>query len=231
PASVKSVEVSSDQIFDSKRFDAGHYSEAIVEADETLRHFEESDVEVQRVRDVTEELFRPSIHKRNYTDENNGQPYLTPTQLFLRPVEAEKYVQDPPEGLKVNPEWLLITCSGTVGRTTIADTHLEDFVISQNLIRTVPERDITGYLYAYLNSWMGQAYLTQDEYGATIKHINPDHVGDIPLPRLPEVEDEVHQKIMQAFQYREKADALEKEAIELLEQRFDEEAESSSDTV
>lgn len=218
---IKSVEVNSDQIFESKRFDAGHYSEAIVEADETLRDLEARDVEVQDVEDITKDLFRPSIHKRNYTDEESGQPYLTPTQLFIRPVEAEKYVQDFPDGLKVNPEWLLITCSGTVGRTTVADSHLEDFVVSQNLIRTVPEDHLTGYLYAYLNSWMGQAYLTQDEYGATIKHINPDHVGEIPLPRLPEVEDEIHEKIMKAFEYREKAGALEKEAIGLLEERMD----------
>lgn len=54
----------------------------------------------------------------------------------------------------------------------------------------------------------GQAFLTKDQYGSTVKHIEPEHVANIPIPRIPEIEKEIHKKIMKAHEMIEKAQEL-----------------------
>jgi type I restriction enzyme S subunit len=78
-----------------------------------------------------------------------------------------------------------------------------------------------GYLYAYLNTWMGQAFLTKDQYGATVKHIEPHHVASIPIPRIPELEKEIHQKILKAHKLREEAQELLLKAEEMIYSELD----------
>jgi type I restriction enzyme S subunit len=65
-----------------------------------------------------------------------------------------------------------------------------------------------GYLYAYLNTRIGQAFLTKDQYGSTVKHIEPHHVASIPIPRIPDFEHRISQMILQAHSLREEAQQL-----------------------
>jgi type I restriction enzyme S subunit len=95
---------------------------------------------------------------------------------------SKKFIIDPPEDLAVKENWLLVTRSGTIGRCILTNRILTSFVISDDMIRIVPRRtnDIY-YLYAYLNTWIGQAFLKNKQYGATVKHIEPHHVTSIPI--------------------------------------------------
>jgi type I restriction enzyme S subunit len=95
----------------------------------------------------------------------------------------------------------------------------KDKVVSPNVIRVVPNKEgfnIIGYLYAYLNTWIGQAFLTRDQYGATVKHIEPHHVANIPIPRISDLEEEVNQKILEAHKLREEAQELLLKAEEMI---------------
>jgi type I restriction enzyme S subunit len=85
------------------------------------------------------------------------------------------------------------------------------------LIRVLPkdEADI-GYLYAFLNTWAGQAFLTKDQYGATVKHIESHHAAAIPVPIIPEIKEEVNLKILKAWQLREEAQELLIKAKEMI---------------
>ncbi len=81
--------------------------------------------------------------------------------------------------------------------------------MSDDLIRIVPkDENNVGYLYAYLNTWIGQAFLIKDQYGSTVKHIEPHHVANILIPRIPELEEEINQKILEAHRLREEAQEL-----------------------
>jgi type I restriction enzyme S subunit len=213
--------ISAKLVKEKKRLDASYFSQKSVRGREIIEELRGTQVNVDEIDDLCERIFRPSIHKRDYTTEEEGEPYLTPSQLFLTPIKAEKFINNPPSGLRCQPGWILLTCSGTVGKSIVATEGVSDFIISQNMIRLVPGEGLGGFLYAYMNSWMGKAFLTQDEYGSTIKHIDPEHVEEIPIPRFEELEGELDTKVSKIFELREKADQLEEDAVAMIENELE----------
>jgi type I restriction enzyme S subunit len=209
--------IPSDWVAEDTRLDASYYGQAAGKARVLVEQLRENGVRIETVGSLTEEIFRPSIHTREYTDEENGDPYLTPTDMFMFPLRPRKYITNYPDGLQPEPGWLLITCSGTVGRINIANEYLADCVLSQNLIRTIPKDGLRGYLFAYLNSWIGQAFLAKDKYGATVKHINPEHVADIPVPVLPGLVEELNDDVETLWRHRTHAEKLERDVTDLFQ--------------
>lgn len=197
------------------RLNASSYS---LEYAESRRIIEEvsKKVEVVKIEDLTNAIFHRPRFKRLYTNKRMGLPFLMPTDVFMFPLKPRKFVINPPKGLRVKKGWILLTCSGSVGRNIIATKQISECVLSHDIIRIVPKENLTGYLYAYLNTWIGQAYLTKDQYGATVKHIEPEHVANIPIPRIPEIEGEIHKKIMKAHEMIEKAQELLREAERMI---------------
>jgi len=210
-------DVESHWLFDGeKRLDAGFYAENVVASKILIGKLEESGITIETI-DTMSKTFHRSRFKRNYVHIGKGLPFLTPTDLFMFPLKPRKSVVNPPEGLRVSPEWILLTCSGTVGRAIISNKFISPCVLSHDVIRVIPkDKDLFGYLYAYLNTWVGQAFLTKDRYGATVKHIEPHHVANIPIPRVPELEERVNQKIFEAHRLREEAQEYLSKAEEML---------------
>lgn len=204
------------------RLDASYYTQDSIEARVLLDELEENGVELESVDGLAEDVFHRSRFKRDYVSEGNGEPYLTPTDMFMFPLEPRKYITDPPEGLKADSGWLLVTCSGTVGRTIIANEYLSECILTHDLIRILPESfDYVGYLHTYLSTWIGQALLVKDEYGATVKHIEPEHVQSIRVPRLPTVESNINQLILTAHEYREEAERTMRKVIDELHEELE----------
>jgi type I restriction enzyme S subunit len=213
--------VSTDLVKEKKRLDASYFSQESIRGRKIIEELQKTQSNIDEISDLCERIFRPSIHKRDYTTEDKGEPYLTPSQLFMTPITAEKFIKNPPSGLRCQPGWILLSCSGTVGKSIMATEGVSDFIISQNMIRIVPTEGLGGFLYAYMNSWIGKAFLTQDKYGSTIKHIDPEHVEAIPIPRFEELEEELDTKVSKIFELREKADNLEQEAINMIENELE----------
>ena len=62
---------------------------------------------------------------------------------------------------------------------------LENVVLSQNAIRIVPKKGAySGYLYAYLSTYLGQTLVKKDKFGVTVKHIQPHHVSSVIIPDI-----------------------------------------------
>jgi type I restriction enzyme S subunit len=74
-------------------------------------------------------------------------------------------------------------------------------------MRVVPnEEDIKpGYLYAYLSSRFGVPIVVSGTYGAIIQHIEPDHISDLPVPRLGDLEEQAHNLVQRAADLRVEA--------------------------
>ena len=119
----------------------------------------------------------------------------------------------------VKSGWVLVTQSGNVGLPVVTSPSLEKYIISQNLIRVIPRTDDTsGYVYAFLSTWIAKAVLGKDQYGVTVKHINPDYVGEVKIPKIPDdMRAAIHRNIMKAFALREKANQIEDATIRTLE--------------
>lgn len=199
-----------------KRLDAGFYAQDVIAARILMDKIERT-IEIQPISEFSSRIFWPGRFKRQYVSKKEGSPFLMPSEVFMFLPKSTKYITNYPGNLIIKEGWLLITRSGTIGRTLIATKYLENFVLSDDLIRIVPkENEYYGYLYAYLNTWIGQAFLTKDQYGATVKHIEPHHVANIPIPRIPDLEDKINQKILEAHRLREEAQEFLLKAEEMI---------------
>jgi len=121
-----------------------------------------------------------------------GTPFLAATQVYdVRPV-ARKWLalartQDS-ERRFVSQGMILVTCSGAVGRPTLAYGPHIGTLISHDLLRieAFDKRD-HGWLYAYLHSPPAQAMMTGARYGHIIKHLETEHLDALPVPSVDDV--------------------------------------------
>jgi len=187
------------------RLDAGFYAQDVVSARIVIDKISGKGIEINYFNELSSNIFWPGRFKRRYVSKREGKPFLMPSEVFMFLPKATKYITDYPENVLVKEKWLLITRSGTIGRCLITTKCFQEFILSDDLIRVILDERIIGYIYAYLNSWIGQAFLTKEKYGSTVKHIEPHHVSTIPIPRLPEIEKEINQKILSAHKLRESA--------------------------
>jgi hypothetical protein len=138
------------------------------------------------------DVWQPSRLKGIQVSREFGTPFLAATQVFdFRPVPrkwlAVEQTSDA-SGRFVTKGTILVTCSGSVGRATIATAAHENTLISHDLMRISPKRpELWGWLYAFLRSPQGRAMMSAAQYGHVIKHLEVDHLTAIPIP-LPNEE-------------------------------------------
>ena len=167
--------------------------------------------------------YRPGICKRIFVEQDDDTvAMLTPSQITDLHPKAEKYL--PKRFCDSIPDWfvksgeILLTCSGTIGNLSLVSKTLNGKCISQNLIRIVPNNvEDTGYIYTYLKSSTGQLFLTRNNYGAVIQHIDPDHLATIPIPDAPsEIKKRINDLIVSSYDLRDESNDLIDEATALL---------------
>lgn len=177
---------------------------------------EESGYTLPELGTLVRDVFNLPRFKRVYAeDATAGRPYLSASEvLFFRPPMTRflSKAMSPPNADRhfARAGWIILTCSGTVGRVIYATKTLEPFFLTHDLIRIVPRPDLpAGYLFAFLSSWVGQALLAKDQYGAAVPHIEPGHVKPIPVPLLDErLQKAIHEKVEEAARLRNEANEL-----------------------
>lgn len=134
-------------------------------------------------------VWQPSRLKGIQVSRAYGTPFLAATQVFdLRPV-PRKYLSldrtDDVSGRMVERGQVMVTCSGSVGRATLAHVAHEQSLISHDLLRVTPlDEKLWGWVYAYLRSPQGRAMMSAAQYGHIIKHLEPSHLRSLPVPAL-----------------------------------------------
>lgn len=156
-------------------------------------------------------IFRPGIFKRNWTtDPEYGVPFLSSADIFQSDLSSlamitRKSAEKIPK-LLLEPGWTLITCSGmTAGRVTYSRLDMDGHACSQDVIRAAPDLDKipAGYLYTFLSSPFGAPIIKGTVYGTSVKHIEPPHLADLPVPRIDdEIEREIDFLFQQAMERR-----------------------------
>jgi type I restriction enzyme S subunit len=198
---------------EDSRLDASHYTSRTIWA---LMLTKESGFDVATLgnRKVTQEMFNLGRFKRIYTpDPQQGWPYLSATEVFMLRPQSERWIvrskaPKTAERYFVESGWILMSCSGVIGRPILASRRLEKYFITHDLMRVIPSLP-SGYLFAFFSSWVGQTLIKQQQYGATVTHIEPHHLERIPVPLLPKQDqDAIHEQIAKAYGLRDEANDL-----------------------
>lgn len=122
------------------------------------------------------------------------------------------------EYLRVNKGQILLTCSGSIGKSAYVSKALDDKVFSHDLIRisSFEEHD-AGYIYAFLNTEAGKKILLTNTYGAVITHIEPEHLANIIIPNPPEeIKEHIHNLIVTSYELRDESNDIIDAATNLL---------------
>lgn len=171
-------------------------------------------------------VFRGPIFRRRYVeDAAYGEPYVSAKDLVMADVRPAGYLSRSHgallNDLRLHEGMILVTCSGmNLGRAIWARKDLDGLIASHDLIRICPDPSKVppGYLYAFLSSRYGHAFIRKQIYGGNIKHIEPQHIADLPVPRLGEkVEREVHELVDGAATARGRSALLKRDARRLLQ--------------
>jgi hypothetical protein len=157
------------------------------------------------------------------SDPKYGIPFLSSTDVLQADLNnvsfiARKAVDLNPQ-LTIHEGWTLITRSGSIGKMAYCRADMNGMACTEDVLRVVPDPNeiLPGYLYAYLSSKFGRPLVKEGTYGQIVQHIEPQHIADLPVPRLEEdVEETAHHKITRAATLRSEYQAQVKEATDLL---------------
>ena len=172
--------------------------------------------------DEFEKAFYLGRFKRIYVEKKNGMPFILPSQITEIYPKASKFISPTTnvdiESTRVKRGQVLLTRSGTIGVVSYVSKTLENQSISDDVIR-IEAKPYSGYIYTYLKSKIGRLLIETNNYGAVIKHIEPEHLNHIPIPNPPCIlKETIHNLIEESFKLRDESNELTDEAQTLLKE-------------
>lgn len=208
-------------------FDAGmridpdvHLSEGSVIRNE-LNHLP---YQLSSVGENAADVFYGNIFSRIFVqDPEHGMPYLAASDTVLANLDTGRFLSKKQSAqlnyLILKKDWILVTCSGTLGNVTYTNKTFENHIATHDLIRIIPNSNKVnkGTLYAFLASKFGYYQITQSQFGGVVKHINTDQTKSIIVPVFPaDFQQDVDDMIQESARLRERASELLVSANELL---------------
>lgn len=190
---VEHFGISSELVSGSRelRLDASFYNRRAVEA---VMALQQCGMEVRTLGDVAEQVFIPPRFKRIYVKAEHGIPFLQGSHIIqFHPADIKYLSTSAHKRLErwiIRAGWVLVTCSGTVGRVAVAPPTWDGWAASQHVLRIIPREDSNcpvGYLATFLGSPIGQAQLTAQIYGAVVDELTEDQARSVkvPVPTTP----------------------------------------------
>ena len=182
--------------------------------------------ELSTVGENSEEVFLGNIFSRIFVKKpDHGMTYLAASDTVLTNLETGRYLSKVQakklSHLILKKDWILITCSGTLGNVTYTNRNFENHIATHDLIRIVPNNKKVnkGTLYAFLASKYGYNQITQSQFGGVVKHINEVQTSSIEVPVLPlKLQEQVNELVSLCSDLREKAQDYLTNAKELVSQ-------------
>ncbi|MEP3480583.1 MAG: hypothetical protein ABJZ55_15140 [Fuerstiella sp.] len=143
-------------------------------------------------------------------DGDHGQPYVSAKDLVMADIVPKTFLSNSHgqllDKLRLHEGTILLTCSGmNLGKSIWVRPELEGLCASGDLIRIQADSSIVppGYLHAFLSSRFGWVSVRQLIFGGNIKHVEPEAVSKIRIPRLkPDVETKCHELVARAGRER-----------------------------
>lgn len=207
-----------------RRLDCGPYLSGAMEARELLRKLP---VDKELLSSITEGIFHAGRESRQWVEpEEHGVRFMGSTDVLASdlsglPLISKKQVKAN-QNFTIRSGWTLITRSGTIGRMAYARQDMDGIACSEHVMRVVPDATKVkpGYVFAYLSSKFGLPIVLSGTYGSIIQSIEPHHIQDLPVPRIGDIEDQVHELVQQAADLRTKANADIADQVKQLEEEI-----------
>lgn len=211
---------------EGRRLDSSPYMSGAIETKELLKKHKTEPLHLL-TSGYNGGIFNGPRFSRIYVDDPAyGVPFLGSTDILDADLSnlsllSRKQVDKMPQ-LLIDEGWILISCSGTIGRMAYSRSDMKGMAGSQHFMRIAPDVDKIkpGYLYAYLSGRFGVPLIVSGTYGAIIQHIEPQHIADLPVPRLGDVEECAHKLIQQAADLRVESALILKDAGRKINERF-----------
>lgn len=171
---------------------------------------------------ITKDILLPTRFKRTYVEAEHGIKLIGGKQINELNPSTEKYLAHSSldDELKLKANSVLITRSGTIGRTTIVPKHWKEWIGSDHIIRIIPTNDdIAGYLYCWLSTEYAQQLVKRNTFGAVVDEIDTNQLKNVEIPLLKNEskQKEINDKVIQANELRYQAYLKEQDAVSLME--------------
>ena len=206
------------------RFDSSFYYPL---ADLAIKKLKESKYPVSTLsdRELIEKIFMPGRFKRIYIKKGFGIPFFSGKNIIQSTQDDIKFLAKTKdaESCIIKMGWILITRSGTIGRTSLVTRQWNNFAATEHIIRIIPKDINSGYLITFLNSNYGQNQIKRFIHGSVVDEISVSQIMQIVIP-VPgkDIQIQIGEKAQKAFELRAKANEIEEKSIEFLEEKINE---------
>lgn len=223
PNAIKYTSVSLTEVFNNKlRLEANAFNLEAKVAKQKVINNKYGYVNLWSNNGLVTNAFYPGRFKRIYVSKNEGKPFFLPSQMTEIKPKATKYISPKTyktlAGIEIAENNLLMSRSGTIGKCTISSKTNIGKLYSDDIIRVSfkSEYDL-GYTYAFFQTRDGQLILQTNNYGAVVKHIEPEHLESIIIPNAPKaLKKEIHKLIVESYNLRDESNDLIDQAEHIL---------------
>ena len=113
---------------------------------------------------------------------------------------------------------ILVTCSGTIGKTVLVPKHWDGWTVNQHVLRVVCDKSIAGYVYLWLHSKYGHLLINRNMYGSVVQELTDKQIAQVGIPMLKDKEkiNEINKYVMKANELRYQAYKFEQDAIKMM---------------
>ena len=221
---IRNFEVSLSKL--NNRFDGSYHIPLVDCIKEHLQKYAETVTDIGD-KNISKEIILPGRFARTYVEEGQGTLFFGGKQLLELYPSTEKYLSRSvhseriKEQLFIKENMVLISCSGTIGKVNIAPKHWEDWAINQHVLRVIADKNITGYIFSWLNSDYGKELICRNIYGSVVDEITDKHLSNvaIPLLRNKEIQTKINNLVLEANEKRYEAYVLEQKAIKMVNEK------------
>lgn len=223
PDQLKYTSVSLIEVFNNKlRLEANAFNLEAKVAKEKVINSKYGFLNLWSSNGLVSNAFYPGRFKRIYVSKKDGKPFFLPSQMTEIKPKATKYISPKTyrtlDGVEIVANNLLMSRSGTIGKCTISSKTNIGKLYSDDIIRiSFKNKYDLGYTYAFFQTKDGQLILQTNNYGAVVKHIEPEHLESIIIPNAPEsIKKEIHELVIESYDLRDESNDLIDQAEQIL---------------
>ena len=177
-----------------------------------------------RLGDRVSRIYVAPRFARIYVPAEFGVPFLQGSQMPLMRQYNLQYISRSRtrhlEKWIIDAGWVLVTCSGTIGRVAVSTQSQAGWAASQHILRVIPdpEQYLSGFLWAFLSTDYGQHQLRSKIYGGVVDELTESDMAEVMIPDVPvSLQRHIDDVVRNAYETRDTAQALEEEAIRAVE--------------